>query len=66
MVSNGKDEKKFKMVREIIRGLENKLVVDSSVDPDSSFLVEINGNSPTYRMDELVSKTTNESMEIIY
>lgn len=53
VVSNGKDEKKFKMVREIIRGLENKLVVDSSVDPDSSFLVEINGNSPTYRMDEL-------------
>ncbi|KAI9276003.1 glycoside hydrolase [Sporodiniella umbellata] len=53
VVSGGKDQVKFDMVRKIIHGLENKLVVDSSIDPTSSFLVEINGNERTNRMDEL-------------
>ncbi|KAG1137837.1 hypothetical protein G6F37_006665 [Rhizopus arrhizus] len=53
VTSEGKDQVKFKMVKEIISSLENQLLVTSSIDPKTSFLVEINGNRSTNRMDEL-------------
>ncbi|CAO3673588.1 unnamed protein product [Rhizopus microsporus] len=53
VVVKGKDQTKFKLVKEIIDGLETQLLVDSAVDPNLSFLVEINDGQPSYRMDEL-------------
>lgn len=48
------------MVKEIISSLENQLLVTSSIDPKTSFLVEINGNRSTNRMDELVRSKTHQ------
>ena len=54
VVSRGQDDIKKDMVTQIITGLQERLLVNSSFDSRASFLAVLDNNQTNLQMDELV------------